>query len=486
MFKSVYCILICLLLCPSSLTTNIIVTFPQQASINGTSATDTDAPEIDDAELVSVARNLGIYIYSLDSNVSISAEEFCQDLTDNGIAALCDVDQTATISAQSGPITFTSNDPDSSQQYSLTTIGLANLWNQNIVGGSQVKVCVVDTGLDTTHPDIQQNLWTNPNPGTTGVDGDIHGAAFINGVGSSDVADTAGHGTLVSGIIAATCNNGQGIAGINQNVTLIPCRFMGASGNGQLSDAVSCFNYCAANNVHIINTSWGQTTFSAVLVSGLNALNLRGIILTASAGNSGVNTDSAKQYPSGYSATLSNIVSVGAIDQQDHYWDVSNYGPNTTTLAAPGVDIIGLGLAGRYVTESGTSFSAPHVAGSAALLLAYLSTQNINIDTSLVTAGPLVTGALINGTTAFPTASDRTKSAHGYLYLPSALSALNAALNNNKASNVSGLGNGAIGFVIGILLASVVFVLIIIVYRRTMMYRYETKPQPMVATHSGV
>lgn len=159
----------------------------------------------------------------------------------------------------------------------------------------------------------------------------------------------------MSGIVAATTNDASLTAGIAQSVTLIPCKFIGASGTGQLSDAILCFNYCLTQKAHIISNSYGSAKESTAMTTVVNQAVQQGALVVCSAGNSGLNTDQIQQYPSALSKSNMGVMSVAAFGQDRALWVNSNYGKDTVQLAAPGVQIVGLGLAGSNKNDTGTS-----------------------------------------------------------------------------------------------------------------------------------
>lgn len=219
-------------------------------------------------------------------------------------------------------------------------------------------------GLDirTTPSDVLANLMNNTAVGVNGVPGDVYGASYTNGVPSGDIQDLNGHGTFVSGVIASTTNNGLLTAGVVQSVTLVPCKFIGPSGNGQLSDALLCFNYCLLQRVHVISNSYGSVKNSPAFEAVVNKAVEQGALVVCSAGNSGLNTDRIPQYPSSLSNKNMGILSVAAFGEDKQLWENTNYGSETVQVAAPGAKILGLGLAGATKVESGmASLSAAPV-----------------------------------------------------------------------------------------------------------------------------
>lgn len=150
-------------------------------------------------------------------------------------------------------------------------------------------------------------------------------------------------------------NNGQLIAGIVQRPTLLPCQYIDASGNGQISDALSCFNWLASKRVQVISCSWGTTVGGTALQQAVMRLSNAGILISTSAGNNGVNTDNSPQYPSAYSGTMSSVLAAAALDTTGGIWSRSNYGNQTVQLAAPGVNVIGLGLGSTTRPDTGSS-----------------------------------------------------------------------------------------------------------------------------------
>ena len=275
------------------------------------------------------------------------------------------------------------NDPSMSQLWGMTKIDAPDAWNitTGATGANRVVVAVIDTGVDYTHPDLAANIWTNTAEiAGNGVDDDhdgfvddVHGYNFVSNNGNP--MDDNGHGTHVSGTIAAVGNNSLGVAGVNWSASIMALKFMDSTGSGYLSDAIRAINYATMErtqygvNVRVINASWGGGGFSSAMQTAIQAANDAGIMFVAAAGNSGTNNDVTAQYPANY--TPPNVISVAASDQNDQLASFSCYGASTVDLAAPGVSIYSTLPNNRYGYYSGTSMATPMVSGVAALAWAY-------------------------------------------------------------------------------------------------------------------
>jgi hypothetical protein len=164
----------------------------------------------------------------------------------------------------------------------------------------------------------------------------------------------------VAGAIGATTNNEIGIASTAQLASVIGCRYLDASGDGQLSDGISCLNYCLQQGAQIYSNSWGTTQYLQAMDNAVTAITSAGGLVVCSAGNDGIDVDTAPHYPSSFSEEDAAVVSVGACDQQGNLWSGSNYGTKGVTIAAPGVNLLGLGLGGLYTKLTGTSMSSKY------------------------------------------------------------------------------------------------------------------------------
>jgi len=238
--------------------------------------------------------------------------------------------------------------------------------NQNTVIG------VIDSGVDYTHPDLVENIWTNP--GETagdGIDNDNNG--YIDDVRGWDFAyndndpmDVDGHGTHVSGTIAAKGNNSVGVIGVAWKAQIMPLKFLDDSGSGSISNAILALNYATAKGVKLTNNSWAGGLYSQALYDAIKTAEEKGALFIAAAGNSSQNTDIRPTYPASYN--LPNIISVASTTHNDGLSSFSNYGRTTVDLGAPGSEIYSTTPGGNYDTYSGTSMASPHVTGAAALV----------------------------------------------------------------------------------------------------------------------
>lgn len=238
--------------------------------------------------------------------------------------------------------------------------------------GLDVVVAVIDTGVDYNHPDLADNIWRN-NMEIAGNNRDDDGNGYVDDVRGWDFfnndnnpMDDHSHGTHVAGTIGARGNNGNGVAGINWSIRIMPLKFMNSSGIGSLAGAINAINYAVANGARVINASWGGGGFSTALSRTIQSAHRAGVLFVAAAGNRAANTDRTPHYPSGYS--IENIVAVAATDHTDRLASFSNYGATTVDLGAPGRNILSTIRNGGYAAFSGTSMAAPHVSGVAALL----------------------------------------------------------------------------------------------------------------------
>lgn len=269
----------------------------------------------------------------------------------------------------------TPNDPSFAELWGLHNTGQAggtagadikavDAWDIS-TGSHDVIIGVIDTGMDYNHPDLIDNRWVNP--GT--LPGSTYGYSALNP--ELDPMDSDSHGTHVAGTIGASGNNGTGVVGVNWNVTLLPCQFLGPSG-GSTAGAIECINYFTdlklnhGVDIKATNNSWGGGGYSETLRAAIQSGGDAGILFIAASGNDGGNADSAPMYPAAYD--LDVIVSVASTDRNDNMSGFSNYGATSVDLAAPGSAILSTVPGASYATFSGTSMASPHVAGAAALL----------------------------------------------------------------------------------------------------------------------
>ena len=280
-----------------------------------------------------------------------------------------------------------------SQQWYLDAYGVKQLWNKPVINPTRPVIAIIDTGVDMTHPDLVDNLWTNQKEadGEEGYDndgngfaGDVHGWDFINNM--PNVRDFNMHGTHVAGIAAAS-NNGIGIVGANPRALIMPVSVMQSDGTGDVATIVKGINYAVANGATVLNLSLGTYANSHALRQALEKA-YQSAVIVAAAGNDGkcINTlhlhnpKPAPMFPAAYSfvlgvqATQSN----GSLAGFSNYDDDGNLFSIVTTfqdpdgfnyeLKAPGTDILSTIPGGKYKALQGTSMAAPLVAGAISAL----------------------------------------------------------------------------------------------------------------------
>lgn len=216
--------------------------------------------------------------------------------------------------------------------------------------GSGVTVAVVDTGIDTGHPDLVGNI--------------VGGFSAVDY--TTSYKDDHGHGTHVAGTVAAT-DNLFGVIGVAPTASLLGVKVLDSSGSGWVSDIIDGVDWAVANGADVINMSLGGPDPVTAFQDAIARANDAGVVVVAAAGNSGPALNTV-----GYPAAYDGVIAVSAVDSYDRIASFSSRGPQVD-LAAPGVTIRStywnLRRGSVYVDLSGTSMASPHVAGAAALLL---------------------------------------------------------------------------------------------------------------------
>lgn len=215
---------------------------------------------------------------------------------------------------------------------------------------SGVRVAVIDTGIDTAHPDLVANI-----------------AGGYNAISpTASYKDDNGHGTHVAGTIGAV-DNSVGVIGVGPRASLLGVKVLDSTGSGWTSDIVEGMDWAVANGARVINMSLSGPSYISVFQAAVDRANAAGVVVVAAAGNTGP-ADSTVGFPAAYNG----VIAVSATDSYSNVASFSSRGPQVD-IAAPGVAIRSTywTLRGRsgYAELNGTSMASPHVAGAAALVL---------------------------------------------------------------------------------------------------------------------
>lgn len=296
--------------------------------------------------------------------------------------------------------------PFVTQQWYLDAYGVKQLWNKPIINPQRPVIAILDTGVDMTHPDLEDNLWTNAaeangeegydNDGN-GFKNDLHGWDFINN--TPNVRDFNMHGTHVAGI-AAAANNGIGIIGANPMALIMPISVMQSDGTGDVATIVKGIDYAVANGATVLNLSLGTYANSRAMRQALEKA-YQSAVIVAAAGNDGrcINTPHypypckfvGPSFPAAYSFVLGvqATTNTGGLAGFSNYDDDGNTFSTVTTfqdpdgfnyeLKAPGTNMLSTIPGGKYKALNGTSMAAPLVAGaiSALKMVKQYDTQEI-------------------------------------------------------------------------------------------------------------
>lgn len=249
------------------------------------------------------------------------------------------------------------NDPDFSQQWYLPKMHVPEAWDVTI-GAADVKIAVIDSGIDENHPEFKNKVALKKN--------------FLTGDAADSVQDNQGHGTHVAGVIAATANNNEGVAGICQKCKLMIGKVM----DGKVSDTAKiaeAIEWAVDNGAKVINLSLASPEKLQILEDAVNYAWEKGVVVVAGAGNCGDGNFEewacTRANQPVYPAASENAIAVGAVDANDKKVSVSNHG-DYVDIAAPGENIYSTRPPNKYASGMGTSYASPMVAGVAGLVIA--------------------------------------------------------------------------------------------------------------------
>ncbi|WP_162924695.1 S8 family serine peptidase [Rubrobacter indicoceani] len=253
------------------------------------------------------------------------------------------------------------NDPGFVRQYGIKKVRFPATYGRYRDG---VRVAVVDSGIERNHVDLRGKV--------------VAGYDFRND--NATVEDLNGHGTFVSGIIAARTNNGVGVASGCPKCTLLAAKALDRDLLGYTSDIAQAINWSVDNGAKVVNLSLGSQAEKSIEEDAINRARSRGVVVTAAGGNYGT---SVPVYPAAYPGAMA-VAYTGPLDRTSSH---SSYG-DYIDVAAPGVDIYST-VPGGYATYSGSSFSAPHTAALAGVLMGQGRGSNATVKRVQATAADL-------------------------------------------------------------------------------------------------
>lgn len=327
-----------------------------------------------------------------DDNSSIALSSHGPRMASSVAGRITELGKVSPVQPQTGEVDLQMIDPNISANWGLAQSDVQKAWKQHKIFGSRdIVVAVIDTGIHTRHPDLQNNLWVNA--GEAGVDAkgrdkasngidddkngyidDIHGWNFVSN--NNDLTDNHGHGTHIAGIIGAEGGNKIGLSGVSPHVSLMILKYYDpkAPGVNNLNNTIKAMEYAIQMNARIINYSGGGIEQSPKEKATVEKARKKGILLVAAAGNERSNSDINGYYPADYE--LDNIISVTAIDQGKNVLPTSNYGKKSVDIAAPGSNIYSTLPNGKYGLLTGTSQATAFVTGVAALIMSRFKDYN--------------------------------------------------------------------------------------------------------------
>ena len=276
--------------------------------------------------------SLNIHVIELPPNANEQA--VAEALSHNPHVKFAEVDKIVSLSA-------TTNDPILPQEWHIPKIGASTAWGTST--GAGIVVAVLDTGVQSTHPDLQANLV----PGWNIYDN------------NNLTTDVNGHGTAVAGTIAAVGNNGFGVVGVAYRAKIMPIRIADAAGDTTFSIMASGLTWAADHGADIANISYSNVYKSSTMISAANYLRSKGGETVVAADNDAINEGTAN---------TTSMITVSATDQSNALASFSSWGP-MVDVAAPGVTIQTTLWNSGYGWGTGTSFASPIVAGTVALIM---------------------------------------------------------------------------------------------------------------------
>ncbi len=298
----------------------------------------------------------------------------------------------------------------------------------------EIVVAVVDTGVDHNHEDLKDVMWVNEDeiPGNkidddnNGYIDDIHGINTLirdsQGRATSNTMASHWHGTHVAGTIAATQNNGIGIAGVAHNVKIMAIRTVPDDSDELDSNIVEAFLYASKNGASVINCSFGKKVNEGGMVvrDTINQISQNGVLVVASAGNdsfgpmSWANNDISAKFPASFDSE--NLLVIASTTSAGNLSSFSNIGPKTVDVASPGSNIYSTINGNKYSMASGTSMAAPNASGVVAMVMGYYpNLKNTTVKKILMETvtkvpefqGKIVTGGRLNLKSALQKAAKR-------------------------------------------------------------------------------
>lgn len=274
----------------------------------------------------------GVYIVDLPANASEKA--VAQRLANNPHLKFAELDRRVSPA-------FAVNDPYAGSEWHLGKIGAPLAWD--VAQGAGVTIAILDSGVDTSHPDLSAHII----------------AGWNSYASNSDISDVTGHGTAVAGAAAATSNNGVGVASVAGQARIMPVRITDGSGNAYWSSIAAGLTYAADHGARVANLSYGGCAASSTVQTAAQYLKNKGGLLVTAAGNNGINENITP---------TTAMISVSATDNNDAITSWSSYG-SFVTVAAPGLGIWTTAMGGIYQAWWGTSLATPVTAGVLALMM---------------------------------------------------------------------------------------------------------------------